>query len=192
MEKNKKSLPVKDIKINEAKKMPFVKQILCTVAIALLLLAVFKENKGYNWLWNDLIHENLKFINKNKNLNYTEKMQAKFGADAALIEYIKKNTPDNAVIAFPAGDSFLSANAPYKFIQGLGGIKVRVWTQNFLYPRTLVYEHELKKWKNIPQITHVVCMNGWGYDQLEYEVQTRNSFDVLPVKYTNRQNLPMP
>lgn len=164
------------------KGIPFTKNIVLAVAVLVFLIVLFKENSGYEWVWNSLVTENLKFINKNRSLSDAQKMQAKFGVDAAIIDYIKQNTPEDAVILFPPQSVLLADSASYQFTKGLGGIKSRNWTLDFLYPRKLVYFDEKDQNPFFPQLTHTVVMDGWGYQFLDYEPATYNNFDVLPLK----------
>ncbi|MFN0047823.1 MAG: hypothetical protein ACKVOU_01725, partial [Cytophagales bacterium] len=58
---------------------------------------------------------------------------------------------------------------------------VRNWALNLLYPRKLVYYEEKDKNKFSKQISHVVVMDGWGFEFLNYRSDSRNNFDVLAI-----------
>ncbi|MDX2188967.1 MAG: hypothetical protein SFY32_03815 [Bacteroidota bacterium] len=195
---NQKSTPIPPKKvvapqiIKETKnaffQMSFFKNFIQLLVILAVILICMKGNEGYSWVWSDLINENLKFISKNKQLNTAQKYQAKFGVDAAALDYIKLKTPDTAIILFPYYNTIISDSSGYQFIKGLGGIKIRVWSTYFLYPRKLVYMDEFEKNRYKNKITHVVCMGNWGYNYLDYPVESRKMFDVLPL-HSNKSQL---
>jgi hypothetical protein len=163
---------------SDFKKINFVRNLLLLAICLAITTILMKENQGYSWVWNDLIHENLKFIKSSSKLSQTQKYQAKFGLDAAVIDYIKSNTPDTAVILMPPSKILLS-DSNYQFLTGLGGIKSKIWTMYFLYPRQLIYESD----KPLPKPNYVFCFNKWGYDQLNYTVTNRQAYEVLPINY---------
>jgi hypothetical protein len=158
-----------------------VKQVVVAFTIACVLFVIFRENKGYQWVWNSLIQENLKLISKNKYATDAQKMQAKFGIDAAVIDYIAQKTPKDAIILFPPNQVLMNDSASYKFLKQQGGIKNRYWTTDLLYPRKLVYFDELDKniWKDA--ITHVVVFDGWGLQYLSYTPENITNFEVYPI-----------
>jgi len=172
-------------KTTTKKGIGFFNNFILLVVCIVLVLGLFKGNEGYSWVWNDLINENLKFINKNPHLTDAQKYQSKFGIDAAAIDFIKKQTPDSAIILLPPGAVIMDDSSDYKFLKGLGGIKARNWTIYFLYPRKLVYFDEFDRNKFAKNITHVVCMNGWGYDKLSYNATPQSSFEILPISPTS-------
>lgn len=138
--------------------------MLLAAVVSALLYVMFSENSGYKWVWYDLIGENLKFIQRNRHLNMDQRYQAKLGVDAAVLAYIRQNTPADAVILLPPGQVLLADSASVQFMKGVGGIKYRNWALNFLYPRKVVMaeERENSPWKS--DITHVMLMDGWGND----------------------------
>lgn len=104
-----------------------------------------------------------------------------------LIDYINKNTPPNAVILLPAGDSAVSNNGKWNYIYD------PEWMEYFIYPRLCVsmgYEQghpDLAKRAN-----YVVIIEGKGYDKLKYNVpvEQRVQEAVLPIDHPPVQNAP--
>ncbi len=166
----------------EKKSVPFVRNLLFAAAVAAFLVVIFRENSGYSWVWNKLVGDNLKISKSSSHLTTMQKYQSKFGIDVGAIEYIAQNTPEDAVILFPPLSIMLSDSASLQFKKDLGGIKIRNWTLDLLYPRKLVYFDEKEGNSFFNQITHVVVMDGWGYDFVNYEVEQKNNFAVLPLK----------
>lgn len=168
--------------VNKPKGIGFFRNFILFLFSIVLVLVLFKGNEGYSWVLSDLINANLKFINSNRHLTPAQKYQSKFGVDAAAIDFIKNQTPEDAVILIPPHSVLMNDSSEYKFMKGLGGIKARTWTLYFLYPRKLVYFDESDKNKFAKDVTHVVCLNGWGYDKLLYATTPKSSFEILPVK----------
>ncbi len=161
----------------------FIKNVIYFFITGLFLLTLIKGNVGYSWVANDLIYENLKYFYKYPFLTNTQKLESKFGMDATVIQKIKKATPENAIIWMPPEKILFSENTNYPFMPGTGGIKNRNWTLYFLYPRQLIYADEAPKLQNlIDKATHVVCLNGWGYDKLYYDVEPTQDLQILKLK----------
>ncbi len=164
------------------KGIPFVKNLLMAAVISAFIFTVFRENTGYNWVWESLIGENLKFANRSSHLTEAQKFQSKFGIDAAALDYIEQHTPENAIILMPPGAILMADSASFQFKKDLGGIKVRNWALDMLYPRKLVYFDEKDKNMFYSKISHIVVMDGWGFEFLNYIPDTRNNFDVLAIR----------
>ncbi|MFN0048660.1 MAG: hypothetical protein ACKVOU_06030 [Cytophagales bacterium] len=147
-----------EVSVAKSQGIPFVKNLLLLATISAFLFVAFRENAGYDWVMNSLIGENLKFANRSSHLSESQKMQSKFGIDAAALDYIKLNTPENAIILMPPSSILMADSASFQFKKDLGGIKVRNWALNLLYPRKLVYYEEKDKNKFFKQISHVVVM----------------------------------
>lgn len=161
----------------------FLKNLILFFITGLVLLMIFKGNSGYDWVRNILLAQNLKFINQYPHLTIEERYQSKFGIDAAALQQIAKATPENAIILFPPISVILSDTAQYRFLKEQGGLKMRNWALYFLYPRKLVYADEIEKLEELSKkATHVLCLNGWGYDKLNYEVEQKQAFQILEIK----------
>ncbi len=148
------------------------------LGIYLLIVGV----NGYKFLWTRYVFSNLEVIRKYPYLSYDEKMRIKLHRDYDFVMYVKRNTPDSAVIVMPP----LSVKSIFR---KNNGARSKLWDEYFLYPRKLVYADE----KNNPLLekgTHIMIMNTWGYDYLEkkYGIKytRRDPYTVLPIKVEKR------
>ncbi|MDR0712428.1 MAG: hypothetical protein LBF67_08835 [Prevotellaceae bacterium] len=146
---------------------------------SLLLYGVARNNSGYRWMWINLLQGNWKFIQSHRKATLDERYQMKLGLDYVFCDYIRKNTPEDAVILFPlkkhitekGGDQQLSDN-----------IKAKYWVTHFVYPRKVLYKDEQESNPRYKDVTHVAIVAGHGYEDLDYEVWERSYFAVLPKK----------
>lgn len=153
-----------------------------TLLIAVTIVYLLYQNvEGYNGLWNNFIKKNLEIIREHPDFSIEKKWEIKCGFDYAYLNFIKKNTPENACILmppdsaiYPKGEKSLFQNAAYS-------IKNKAWATYFLYPRKLVYEYEKGKNPYYDKIEFVAIVNFWGYDKLDYRVGQRAKFNILPV-----------
>lgn len=181
--KSETKLPISEI--NKSKKGLFshigiIKNLIFLFVMGLVWLMILKGNEGYQWMWNDLLAENLKFIEKYPSITENQKYESKFGIDAFVIQQIKKSTPEDAIILMPPNEVIISDDSEYQFMKGQGGLKSRNWMLYFLYPRKLVYADETDKLTDwAKNATHIVCLNGWGYEKLNYEVTQKQTFQIL-------------
>ena len=144
--------------------------------------------RGYNWAINDLAIGNMKNLESVKEEIHRNGedstpqslLQAKLKRKIGLytfIEYIKANTPENAVILLPEGDAAVSNNGKWNFIYD------PEWMEYFLYPRLcLAIGRENEHPDLAKRITHIVIIEGKGYDKLKYNVplNQRPTEAVLP------------
>lgn len=148
-----------------------------------------KVTRGYRWAIHDLAFKNLENIEQVKQqlsmqrsdstpqALFEAKMNMKVGL-YPMFDYIKTNTPEDAVILLPEGDSAVSNTSKWNFIYD------PEWVEYFIYPRLCLAigredEHpELKK-----RITHVLIIEGKGYDRLKYDVplEQRPREAILPI-----------
>ncbi|HWB64471.1 MAG TPA: hypothetical protein VG603_13225 [Chitinophagales bacterium] len=145
--------------------------------------------RGYDWAVNDLTLGNLKNIDKVKEeiqrnredsteQSYLEaRLKRKIGL-YSLFKYVNDNTPKNAVILLPEGDSAVSNTSKWNFIYDAE------WSEYFLYPRLCVAIGDEKDHPDLAKrATHVIIIEGKGYDKLKYNVpaQLRQQEAVLPI-----------
>jgi hypothetical protein len=141
-----------------------------------------KLTRSYYWAVHDVAiggRENVKEIKEKavKPLTREDKFAMRIGI-YPLIDYINKNTPDTAIIYLPEGDSIISNNSKWNYIYD------PEWMEYFLYPRLCVaMGHEKDHPDLAKRVTHVVIIEGKGYDKLHYEVpmNLRPKEDVLPI-----------
>lgn len=142
--------------------------------------------RGYYWAIHDLALRNLEQINSMKEKIASGQMKPltledKFGYKVGvypLLKYVKENTPENAVILLPPGDSAISNNSKWNFIY------VPDWVEYFIYPRLCVAQGQEADHPDLTKrATHVLIIEGKGYDKLKYEVpvEQRPMEAVLPI-----------
>jgi hypothetical protein len=145
--------------------------------------------RGYYFAVHDLAIKNLEQIREieskaTKPLTREEKLAYKVGF-YPFLEYINKNTPENAVLLLPEGDSILSNNSRWNFIYE------PEWMEYWIYPRLCVARGREDAQPGLAEkVTHVVIVGGKGYDKLKYDVpvEQRVSEAVLPINQPPTQN----
>jgi len=162
---------------------PFSIRLLKNIMIffgALFLVYCLKNfNNGYKWTFETLIKQNLITIKKYKKLKIEQKYEAKVGFNYQFLNFINKNTPQDAIIIMPPDSVFLPVNKKSDFQKF---ITYKGWPNYFVYPRRLVYEKDKDINPLYIKATHVAIVNYWGYHKLPYNVKTRNKYSVLPLK----------
>ncbi|MCK4813657.1 MAG: hypothetical protein KAT14_06945 [Candidatus Marinimicrobia bacterium] len=151
-----------------------------TLAVFLLVFTAYKIMPSYKWVVNSLAYSNMQTIKKYPNLHIDRKYEAKLGFDYKYINYVRNHTPENAVILMPPGSEILKKNFNKK---GAWGVKNKVWNTYFLYPRILVDQDAVISDTALAKsLTHVMIVNGWGYDKLEYHISQKAQYNVLPIR----------
>jgi len=161
-----------------------VKNLLILGGVLLLLKTLKENNAGYNWVVDTQIIKSQENIEKFKELNYDQKMQAKLGFTVKYFDFIKQNTPDTAVILMPP-DTIIRPKGQVHYTKtAMNGYTTnRKWVSYFLYPRKLVYEDHLEDYPElVDDVTHVAIINEWGYDKLPYRVSKKNKYSIMPIK----------
>lgn len=148
-----------------------------------------KVTRGYRWAIHDLAFKNLENIEQVKAQLSAQRadstpqslFEAKMNMKVSLypmFDYIKANTPEDAIILLPEGDSAVSNTSKWNFIYD------PEWVEYFIYPRLCLAigrEDEHPELKN--KITHVLIIEGKGYDKLKYDVplEQRPREAILPI-----------
>lgn len=144
--------------------------------------------KGYYWAIHDMALGNLKQINEMKEkiesgqmkpLTLEDKLSYKVGV-YPLLKYVNENTPKDAVILLPPGDSLLSNTSKWNFIYD------PEWVEYFIYPRLcLATGRENEHPDLLKRVTHVLIVQGRGYDKLKYDVplDKRQPEMILPIDH---------
>lgn len=143
-----------------------------------------KLTSGYYWAVHDIAFKGMENVKEMENkavkpMTREDKLAMRIGT-WPLIDYVNKNTPENAVIYLPAADSAMANNSQWNYVYD------PEWMEYFLYPRLCV---EIGKEKDHPglaeRVTHVLIIEGKGYDKLKYEVpeSQRPREAVLPIDH---------
>lgn len=148
-----------------------------------------RSTRGYHWAIHDLALGNMKDIEEKKEQIkaskldstdkslYDTKMAMKVGL-YPLIQHMIKSTPEDAVILLPEGDSAISNTSKWNFIYD------PPWTEYFIYPRLCLMTGKEEEWPKLAKrATHVLIIEGKGYDKLKYNVpvEMRAPEAVLPI-----------
>ena len=152
--------------------------IVLAVLVAILAsLLVTESAEGYKWLDNTF-SEYSTLIKENPDLPDEQKLFFKLGNDYAFLDYIKKNTPSNAVLLWPSKQQFdKGGNFQH-------AISNRVWVTRFLYPRRVVLADDMKTSPWAGRLTHIVIVNGEVAGDIPFpEGQEKPQFAVLPAGY---------
>ena len=148
-----------------------------------ILFVLFRFVAGYSWFVNDFFLGNVKILWKYDDITIDKKYEMKLGADYRFINFVKNNTPQDAVILMPPNE-FLNKK-PFNTNESWG-IKSKLWNTYFLYPRKVVKENEKTTSPLYAQVTHVMIVDYWGYDKLAYQVAKKEKYAVLPLDVSGR------
>jgi len=186
--KRKKNEPVR----TENKKNRFLsllfRNVFAVIISAVIVFFLYKNIQGYQWVWDSLVIKNLEIVNQHSDLTNEQKWAIKLGFDYRYLEFLKKNTPENAVILMPADSALFPQGVKSEFTKESYSVRNKAWATYFLYPRKIVYEKELLKSPYASQITHVAIANYRGYERLNYSVVKKQKYHVLPVNKKQGNN----
>jgi hypothetical protein len=173
------------------------KSILIGIAIALGCYVVLTKNNAYVWVREKYLKNNWEYIQTYRHATNDEIMRLKIDhidqdkqtgeiktcyVDYMFWLHIRKNTPDTAVILFPE-KTFITEKCGREQLTSKS--TNRHWVGHAIYPRRVVFKDEAATDPYYSRVTHVAICAAHGYDNLDYEVQQRACFDVLPKKTTN-------
>lgn len=184
---------------NQTKKTPqkpannnvdwFSKNILGLILSVVIIIILYNGIQGYKWVWDTLVMGNLKIIRQNSNLSLQKKWEIKLGFDYSYLNYIKNNTPDDAIILMPAYAEIYPEGEKSDFnTRDSGGIKNKAWATYFLYPRKLVYQDEKDLNPFYDKANYVAIVNFMGYDRLNYTVGDKQKYQILPKNLAATEN----
>lgn len=156
-----------------------IRSIAVAIVGGFLLYKGISMNTGYQWVWENLLKANWTYIQAHSKASLEERYQSKLGFDYAYLSYIKKNTPEDAIILFPLRAHITEQNSNQKLS---AYITNKSWVTHFVYPRTVLYKDEKDTNPLYGKVTHVAIAAGHGYEDLEYEVQAKHAFTVIPKK----------
>jgi hypothetical protein len=159
-----------------------IRSIVVTIVVGLLLYKGISMDKGYQWVWESLLKGNWEHIQVHRKASIEERNQMKLGFDYAYLNYIKKNTPEDAIIMFPLRTHITEQSGKQKLSSSINS---KSWVTHFLYPRTALYKDEKDTNPLYDKVTHIAIVAGHGYEDLDYEVKEKDAFTVLPKKRFN-------
>jgi hypothetical protein len=164
--------------------IPFLKNVLVLIALFFLTYYLIGNVKGYKWLQERFIEGNLNKLEKYADLTDDQKYQAYFRFNHQFLTYIRDNTADTAIIFMPPDSVLDVENKKSAFYtkKRSNSVQHKTWSTYYIYPRRLVYFREKDEIPSFDQYTHVACVDGWGYEYLDYNVpkQQRARYQILP------------
>lgn len=177
-------------KSKEEKKssLPFIvfRNIVAVLAVSTATFIIIKEQPGYNWTYNSLLKGNMKTIRLYPKLTLNNRFEMKLGMSYDFLNYIKEQTPDNAVLLYPSQEDFFPPGKQSPFQHEPYN---KTWATRFLYPRKLVLPNELDKNKYASEISHVVIVNGKGFERIPYPMEHKIEHGVFPINPINPINI---
>ena len=155
-----------------------LKNILAGGIFLFLIAQIVEKQPAYKWVYESLLKGNMEIIKKYPNLPLEKRYEMKLGFSYTYLDYLKKRTPENAVILYPDKEQFFPKDKKSPFE---GDVANKLWALRFLYPRKIISakEAEMSIYKN--DITHIAIVNGLGFEYINY---TGEHFEhgILPVK----------
>lgn len=164
--------------------IPFLKNVLVLIGIFSGMYLLTEHVQGYTWLKERFIKGNLEKQEKFTDLKEAEMYEAYFKFNYQFLAFIKENTADTAIVLMPPDSIIMPENAQTAFFTNKRSQSVlnKVWATYFIYPRKLVYQREEGELIGFNRYNYVACIDGWGYDYLNYHVpkKQRAQYQILP------------
>ncbi|MCK4679328.1 MAG: hypothetical protein KAT48_14435 [Bacteroidales bacterium] len=135
---------------------------------------------SYKWVINDFLIGRLDVIRKNRSITFDKKNEIKLGFTYNYLNFIKTNTPENAIILMPPDSVINRCMKKGYFVKY---VIQKPWASYFVYPRKLIYQREFKKNELRDIVTHVAVVDYWGYDLLNYPINKKGQFGIFPINH---------
>lgn len=158
----------------------FLANFYIIIGSAVILFVLFNYIPGYKWALNNLVIGNIKVMVKNPRLSVEQKWAIKCGFDYRYLNYIKQNTPENAVILMPSESEVHPKGQKSDFNTSSLSITNKAVATYFLYPRKLVYKKGEENNPYSDKVDFVAIVNHFGYDELNYNVKKKVKYAILP------------
>jgi hypothetical protein len=164
--------------------IPFLKNVFVLIGFFSVIYLLTAHVQGYIWLKERFIKGNLEKQEKFHGLTESDQYIAYFKFNYQFLAFIKENTADTAIVLMPPDSIIMPENAKTAFTTDKKSQSVlnKVWASYFIYPRKLVYQREEGELLGFDSYNHVACIDGWGYDYLDYHVpkKQRAQYQILP------------
>ncbi len=151
------------------------------IAVGLLfffvLQGIYNYTESYKWLNKVLFLQNYNFMTKYSDYTTDQRLQSKLGYFASYMQFVKKHTPDSAIILMPPDSIIKGVDKKYK----MKWLNSKRHTTYFLYPRKPVYMKNSEDSVYLKKVTHVAIVNGYGYQHLPFRVKNKTKYTVIPV-----------
>jgi hypothetical protein len=172
------SVPVK-----RRRNLAFIRTALNVLKLLVFLAIIYiliVNNKGYSRLYKYNVVRILDDIEKYGGSTHEEKMRRMLGADYSYLSFVRNETPEDAIILAPPRSIW----HPEGKKLGFGNwITSKSYVSYFIYPRRVIYDDEKDAQNPLKgQLTHVMIVDHWGYEKLDYPVSNKEQFSVLPIR----------
>ena len=158
-----------------------------SMGILFLFLIYWMNTEGscYKWLFEGLVAENMRFIEKNAKLTLDQKSEVKLRFAYKYLNYIRTYTSEDAVILFPFKKEHYD-NKNLK-IDGYKNPHINImrdeYISYFLYPRKVVLYKDRKTDPNYVKSTHLAIIDHMGSEFLPTAYQDRVAqHSIIPLK----------
>ncbi len=121
----------------------------------------------------------------NPKLTREQRYGVKLGISYSYLQFIKQNTPEDAVILYPSKEDFFPPGQESPF---QGEVYNLSWATRFLYPRKIIFPHQMQQNVFTPYISHIAIVNGRGFERINNYQGDRFEHGVLPVKSSKRND----
>ncbi len=154
-----------------------LRNLLIGIVFFIVFQSLYNNTQSYKWIKNVFFHENYNFIKKHRDFTTDKKLQAKIGYVASYLQFIKKHTPDSAIILMPPDSIIKGVDKRHK----MDWLTSKRHATYFLYPRKPVYQKNPEDSVYLKKITYVAIVNNFGYQYLPFRVKNKVAYTVIPV-----------
>ncbi len=131
------------------------------IAVLSLLILLARYNAGYQWLYKNLVVDNIRKTSKYMHKSKEEKLELKLGFSAKYMNFLKEKTGEDALILMPPDSAFYPKGEKSPFSEFIAR---RTWGHYFIYPRKLLLYKERDSFPELyKKLTHIAVVNYWGY-----------------------------
>lgn len=187
--KTKKQIPVKPAVQNKRRDISvwLLRNGILLFVGYMLITKIPPMNPVYTWLHENYLKNNMEIIKASQGLSNDDILKSKLGADYDFLLYIRKVTPEDAVVYWPSSGDFRAGHPSVPQNPFNGKLNDKLTAVRVLYPRRVVTEDEYGKTSWTKKITHVAIVNGKNKEKLPYPVGDDIAFSVLPTKPVKQQ-----
>lgn len=155
----------------------YLGEIILAAGMFLAIKGMIKYNDGYDWLFNKMLSENREFETRFADSSMEKRLENKIGFDLVYLNFINKNTLEDAIIVMPVDTEFFPKGEESHFDKNINTLG---WASYFVYPRRIVSYKEPRT-PLFQKATHMALVNKYGYERLPYKVDFPYRYAVLPI-----------
>lgn len=133
-----------------------------------LLYLAYNHYSGYQWVMQNLIGDNISYIDQHPELTNTQKLEVKLGFEYTFLKYIKEHSPEDAIVLLPFDQQHF-ANPKFtlqNFFNPHLTIMRKEHVASFIYPRKVVLLRDRVTDPNYMRATHLAIVDFHGYELL--------------------------